>query len=269
MNTDDVLDEFRASGALREGHFVLSSGLHSPVFLQKNLVFQYPERTERLCKALADKWHDFLTNTGNGVSNRAIALENINAQSAVTGVRATDNGSGIDLVAVDGRNITTAFTGANAATATDYGLAADNTYGGTLDMSYVAPSGTAGSFDFTTGFDAALTSKTIGAAGTAVSAIDISSTSGADLALKSVDAALQSINSSRADLGAIQNRFSSVVTNLQTGSENLSAARSRIMDADYAKETANLSRTQILQQAGTAMLAQANQSSQSVLSLLR
>ncbi|MGJ4803078.1 flagellin [Luteimonas sp. SDU82] len=210
-----------------------------------------------------------LTNTGNGVSNRATALENINAQSAVTGVRATDNGSGIDLVAVDGRNITTAFTGANAATAADYGLAADDTYGGTLDMSYVAPSGTAGSFDFTTGFDAALTSKTIGAAGTAVSAIDISSTSGADLALKSVDAALQSINSSRADLGAIQNRFSSVVTNLQTGSENLSAARSRIMDADYAKETANLSRTQILQQAGTAMLAQANQSSQSVLSLLR
>ena len=67
----------------------------------------------------------------------------------------------------------------------------------------------------------------------------------------------------------MQNRFSSVVTNLQTGSENLSAARSRIMDADYAKETANLSRTQILQQAGTAMLAQANQSSQSVLSLLR
>lgn len=55
MNTEDVLEEFRASGALREGHFVLSSGLHSGTFLQKNLVFQYPERTERLCKALADK----------------------------------------------------------------------------------------------------------------------------------------------------------------------------------------------------------------------
>ena len=55
MNTDDVLDEFRAAGALREGHFVLSSGLHSGVFLQKNLVFQYPERTERLCRALAAK----------------------------------------------------------------------------------------------------------------------------------------------------------------------------------------------------------------------
>ena len=55
MTTDDVLEEFRASGALREGHFVLSSGLHSGVFLQKNLVFQYPDRTERLCKALAEK----------------------------------------------------------------------------------------------------------------------------------------------------------------------------------------------------------------------
>jgi orotate phosphoribosyltransferase len=54
MNTEDVLDEFRGAGALREGHFILASGLHSPMFLQKNLVFMYPERTERLCKALAD-----------------------------------------------------------------------------------------------------------------------------------------------------------------------------------------------------------------------
>ena len=99
--------------------------------------------------------------------------------------------------------------------------------------------------------------------------LDISTVEGADNAMLAMDAALKSVNDARADLGAIQNRFSSVVTNLQTGSENLSAARSRIMDADYAKETANLSRTQILQQAGTAMLAQANQSSQSVLSLLR
>ena len=100
-------------------------------------------------------------------------------------------------------------------------------------------------------------------------ALDISSIEGADNAILAMDAALKEVNDARADLGAIQNRFSSVVTNLQTSSENLSAARSRIMDADYAKETANLSRTQILQQAGTAMLAQANQSSQSVLSLLR
>ena len=63
MNTEDVLNEFRGAGALREGHFVLSSGLHSPVFLQKNLVFQYPDRTARLCKALADR----ITATVGGV----------------------------------------------------------------------------------------------------------------------------------------------------------------------------------------------------------
>ena len=76
------------------------------------------------------------------------------------------------------------------------------------------------------------------------------------------------MNSSRAELGAIQNRFSSVVANLQTSAENLTAARSRIQDADFAAETAELTRGQILQQAGTAMIAQANSLPQSVLSLL-
>ncbi|HAI59915.1 MAG TPA: flagellin, partial [Xanthomonadaceae bacterium] len=84
-----------------------------------------------------------------------------------------------------------------------------------------------------------------------------------------VDAALERINGSRADLGAVQNRFTSVIQNLNTTSENLSASRSRIRDADYARETAELTRTQILQQAGTAMLAQANQIPQNVLTLLR
>ncbi len=108
-----------------------------------------------------------------------------------------------------------------------------------------------------------------GTAQTGFAGLDISSTEGADNAILAMDAALDAVNSSRADLGAIQNRFSSVVANLQTSSENLSASRSRIMDTDFAKETAELSRTQILQQAGTAMLAQANQIPQNVLSLLR
>ncbi|MGA6539409.1 flagellin, partial [Stenotrophomonas sp. NPDC101269] len=88
--------------------------------------------------------------------------------------------------------------------------------------------------------------------------LDVSSYVGAQKALEIVDKALESVNSVRADLGAIQNRFTSVVANLQTSSENLSASRSRIRDTDFAKETAELTRTQILQQAGTAMLAQAN-----------
>ncbi|MEG2805523.1 flagellin, partial [Stenotrophomonas sp.] len=99
--------------------------------------------------------------------------------------------------------------------------------------------------------------------------IDVSTVKGAQQALEIVDKALSSINNTRADLGAIQNRFTSVVANLQTSSENLSASRSRISDTDFAKETAELTRTQILQQAGTAMLAQANQVPQNVLSLLR
>ncbi|EKT4444509.1 flagellin [Stenotrophomonas maltophilia] len=99
--------------------------------------------------------------------------------------------------------------------------------------------------------------------------IDVSTVKGAQQAMEVVDKALGAINSTRADLGAVQNRFTSVVANLQTSSENLSASRSRIRDTDFAKETAELTRTQILQQAGTAMLAQANQVPQGVLSLLR
>ena len=108
-----------------------------------------------------------------------------------------------------------------------------------------------------------------GSAQTGFEDLDISTAAGADNAMKAMDAALGAINTARADMGAIQNRFTSVVANLSTSSENLSAARSRIQDADFAKESAQLSRNQILQQAGTAMLAQANQSTQGVLSLLR
>jgi flagellin len=105
--------------------------------------------------------------------------------------------------------------------------------------------------------------------GAGVSTIDLTTAAGAQAALTTVDAAINTIGSTRASLGAYQNRFESVVTSLQTTSENLSASRSRIQDADFAAETANLSRSQILQQAGTAMVAQANQLPQGVLSLLK
>lgn len=92
---------------------------------------------------------------------------------------------------------------------------------------------------------------------------------GARDAIDAIDNAIRAIDTSRANLGAIQNRFTTTISNLQSSIENQSAARSRITDTDFAMETANLSRSQILQQAGTAMLAQANQSGQAVLSLLR
>jgi flagellin len=109
----------------------------------------------------------------------------------------------------------------------------------------------------------------ISAISTAVGALDISTSSGASAAIGTLKSQLTSVSTARANLGAVQNRFSSVISNLQTGAENLSAARSRIQDTDYAKETAELTRTQILQQAGTAMLSQANAAPQSVLSLLQ
>jgi flagellin len=87
--------------------------------------------------------------------------------------------------------------------------------------------------------------------------------------ITTIDDALSVINSERATYGAVQNRFDAVIANLQIGAENQLAARSRIMDADFAAETARLTRAQILQQAGTAMLAQANAAPQNVLSLLR
>ena len=118
-------------------------------------------------------------------------------------------------------------------------------------------------------FTAGTTTDADATARDTVSGVDISSVAGAQKALSIVDDALKSVNSSRADMGAIQNRFTSTIANLNTTSENLSASRSRIRDTDYAKETAELTRTQILQQAGTAMLAQANQSPQSVMSLLQ
>ncbi|MEO5932393.1 MAG: flagellin [Duganella sp.] len=102
-----------------------------------------------------------------------------------------------------------------------------------------------------------------------VSKLDVSTVAGSNDALLTIDAALNQINSNRAALGAIQNRFASTIANLNTTTENLSASRSRIQDTDFAAETASLTRGQILQQAGTAMLAQANSLPNGVLSLLR
>jgi len=101
-----------------------------------------------------------------------------------------------------------------------------------------------------------------------VDEVDISTVAGANAAIDIIDGALANIDSNRADLGAVQNRFTSTISNLSVSIENVSAARGRIQDTDFASETANMTKNQILQQAGTAMLAQANQLPQAVLSLL-
>jgi flagellin len=128
---------------------------------------------------------------------------------------------------------------------------------------------TVSAFDWTA--NAGITG-TLGSAvitGTDVPAAQITDVASAQAALSSIDTAINSVNSQRAEYGAVQNRFENVVSTLMVASENQAAARSRIMDADYASETANLSRASILQQAGNAMVAQANQLPQQVLALLR
>ncbi len=99
--------------------------------------------------------------------------------------------------------------------------------------------------------------------------VDISTVAGASDAIKSIDGAVSQIDTIRGDLGAIQNRFESTISNLQNVSENLSAARSRILDADIAQETSSMTKNNILQQAGVAILAQANQTPQLALQLLQ
>jgi flagellin len=105
--------------------------------------------------------------------------------------------------------------------------------------------------------------------GTDVPTVQITDTGTAQAAIAALDTAIDTVNSERATFGAMQNRFENVVSNLRVSVESQSAARGRIMDADYASETANLSRASILQQAGNAMVAQANQLPQQVLALLR
>ena len=118
----------------------------------------------------------------------------------------------------------------------------------------------------TTGLTAATTATSTQ---TGFTSNSIATVAGSNEALLAMDGALSSVASSRATMGAIQSRFEALISNLQINTENLTAARSRIMDADFAEETARLTRAQILQQAGTAMLAQANAAPQSVLALLR
>jgi flagellin len=120
-----------------------------------------------------------------------------------------------------------------------------------------------------TGATFAAVSPTTAVADNTVKDIDITNAAGAQSAVLVIDDALKAIDNQRADLGAVQNRFENTITNLQNIAENVSAARGRIQDTDFAAETANLSKNQILQQAGTAILAQANQLPQAVLSLLR
>jgi flagellin len=215
-----------------------------------------------------------VTNSGSFATNVTSAQTAINAVSAETGVSATVNGSGgLTLANTTGNNITVAFAettknGAAASTSADYGLtgvAASTS--STYNLSYVAPAGVSGNL-VTTGALGA-NSYAIGSTGNAVSTLDVTSVTNANTALTAIDSALQQVATSAAQLGAYQNRFQAAITGINTDSTNLSAARSGIQDTDYAAATSALTKAQILQQAGTAMVAQANTIPQNVLTLIQ
>lgn len=220
----------------------------------------------------------------------------INAQQNQTGVVASFNAGGhLILTAADGRNITLAktgttgtssmFTGAilGAATAASVGAsgtvakvfgagttASHVTFRSTVTMSEgsAITLSTGGGLLSHIGLTAKAGFNDVGA-GTSIGGISLATDTLSQTSLTSIDSALSAVNNARAALGAYQNRFMSTVANLQATSENLSASRSRIQDADFAAETANLTRGQIMQQAGTAMLAQANSIPNGVMALLR
>ncbi len=214
-------------------------------------------------------------------------VSQINANAGATGVTATyDSTSGnITLSASDGRNIITSQNGATTA-GTGFGAtpATNNTINDAATMA-TATAGTAvaatfvGSIHLSSantitlagGGAAAIgyTATTLALGNSALNSAGVTTMAGANTTINMADAALTAVSNLRSSLGAIQGRFESVVNSLQSASENLTSSRSRIQDADFATETAKLTRAQILQQAGTAILAQANSVPESVLSLLR
>jgi flagellin len=204
-------------------------------------------------------------------ANRASVVAAINGYIGQTGVVATDTGTdsgGVTLTAADGRNIVVTLT---TLTDSNIGLAAATNIGNVTLKSASAidiGTGTTGNSIYNS---LGLYAGTYGAGrtGGALSGIDLTTATGATNALTNIDNAINAINTFSANLGAIQNRFSSTVSSLQVYSNNLQAAKSRITDADFAAETTNLSRAQVLQQAGTAILAQANALPQQVLTLLK
>jgi flagellin len=209
-----------------------------------------------------------VANGGDGIGQGANVAAAINLLSSQTGVTAAANVTTgvVTLTAADGRDI---VIGGDI---TNTGLTATTTHG-TVTLNSTSSdgifisggaAGSAGLNAFVGANNASVTSTV-----NSIASVNVLTASNASKALDAIDGALQTINTSRASLGAYQNRFATVVDSLQTRTENLTASRSRITDADFAKETANLTRAQILQQAGTAMLSQANQLPQGVLSLLR
>ena len=224
----------------------------------------------------------FTLTSATGTDRLSAAVSAFNDQSAKTGINASLNSDGTQIILTNstGNNIVVGDTSLNnpdlvTATAYDASGASTGTSQTFENMAGITDFLTTGGYitlDSEKSFAVTSASNQLDNGGSAlqtVANLDVTTFSNATNALKTVDSALSFINGERAKLGALQSRFETSIGNLQVTSENLSSSRSRILDADFAAETANLSRSQILQQAGTAMVAQANQLPQGVLALLR
>lgn len=204
-----------------------------------------------------------------GGADAAFITSNVTGSDAVAAGTVTPETLASGDFSLNGKDITGTFAdaqaladGINAAGITGVSAYLDGS--GALKIQSQGALTVGGAKDAALGFTAGAT-----AASGSLQGVDVKSVAAANDVINRVDAALTTVSGVRSDLGAIQNRFDSTISNLQAISENLSASRSRIQDTDFAAETANMSRAQILQQAGVSMLAQANAAPQTVLKLLQ
>ena len=195
-------------------------------------------------------------------------IDRINMYSSQTGVGAALNGTNIELTAADGRDIGVDVT-VTAVAAAAFAFNAGSTTHGFIELSSSDDIKITGDASDKLGFSAGASATTITKDAQTLSNIDVKTVTGANNTMKRIDSALNVVSNMRADLGAVLNRFQSTTANLSNVLENITAAHSRIMDADFAAETANITKAQILQQAGISVLAQANTLPQNVLTLLR
>lgn len=261
------------------------SGVTAESFVSATVDFDGVDFTE--IAAADDVWINGVDHDFSGVTGAADVVTEINSNSDATGLTATLLGTrvviegnassitftdgttaadtaawetaGAELVSGSGDTVTTLATGATV----NGGIKLESESGNPISVLHADTAAEA-----KTGLtDSNATSE--GSFGSSIAQLDISTAAGAQKAIGVIDNALETINEIRGDLGAINNRLDFTINNLSNVSENVAAARSRIEDADFAAESANLSRAQVLQQAGTAMLAQANAAPQQVLSLLQ
>ena len=207
------------------------------------------------------------------------AVDSYNQYSGLTGVTARVVGDGIELTAADGRNINIGSSaGAAALGLTGLTIGTSDTSALALTFISTVTLSSDNAFKIESGSNGIINLEKLGFRqgtfggtdnGLKINQLNVSSVSGATQAIAAIDAALNTVSAAQAKSGALNNRLDVVINNLAESSKNMQASRSRILDTDYASETTNLAKQQIIQQAATAMLAQANQSSQSILSLLK